>query len=438
MKKKAKVGSRVLFLLCAMYFITYIDRVNVATAAPYMKKDLHLSTTEMGLFLSAFAYPYALLQIFGGWIGDKAGAKKTLTIVGAIWAVTTALTGMITGLVSAILVRVGLGFGEGASFPTATKAMAQWLPKEKFGYAQGIVHSASRLGNAVTPPIIALFIVYFGWRVSFFAMGAISLIWIIIWNLYFKDNPKDHPKISQEELDSLPSYALKTEQTKKAIPWGPLFKRILPVTFVDFCYGWTLWVYLTWLPSFLFTAYHLNIQKSALFSAGILLAGVIGDTVGGFLSDAIYRKTNRLRFARISVLVVGLAGSLIFLLPTLFIHNLGLISISMALAFFFLELCNANLWAIPMDIAPKHSGTASGLMNTGFGVAGMVSPVVFGYLISLTGSWQVPFIASIILLLIGVVVSLTIDPSKKLETEPVQELEPVIELDIIDPDMKGI
>ncbi len=131
-------------------------------------------------------------------------------------------------------------------------------------------------------------------------------------------------------------------------------------------------MYLTWLPTFLFTGYHLNIQKSALFSAGILLAGVIGDTVGGFLSDAIYRKTNRLRFARVSVLVVCLAGSLICLLPTLFIHNLGLISISMALAFFFLELCNANLWAIPMDIAPKHSGTASGLMNTGFGVAGMV------------------------------------------------------------------
>jgi MFS family permease len=438
MKKKTKIGSRVLFLLCAMYFITYIDRVNVATAAPYIKKDLHLSTMEMGLFLSAFAYPYAFLQIFGGWIGDKAGAKKTLTVVGAIWAITTALTGMVTGLVSAILVRVGLGFGEGASFPTATRAMAQWLPKEKFGYAQGIVHSASRLGNAVTPPIIALFIVSFGWRESFLVMGAISILWMVIWNWYYRDNPKDHPKMTQEELETLPVYVSKSEQTKKVIPWGPLFKRILPVTFVDFCYGWTLWVYLTWLPSFLFTAYHLNIQKSALFSAGILLSGVIGDTVGGVISDGIYRKTKNLKFARQLILVIGLAGSLIFLLPTLFVHNLALITISMSLAFFFLELCNANLWAIPMDIAPKHAGTASGLMNTGFGVAGMVSPVVFGFLLSITGSWQVPFIASIILLLIGVGVSITIDPSKKLESEPTHELEPVLELEIIDPDIKGI
>ncbi|WP_066066814.1 MFS transporter [Neobacillus soli] len=417
MKRKITVGNKVLFLLCAMYFITYIDRVNIATAAPFIKKDLGLSTTEMGLILSAFAYPYAFLQIFGGWIGDKAGAKKTLTFVGLIWSITTALTGMVTGLVSAILVRIGLGFGEGAAFPTATKAMAQWLPKEKFGFAQGIVHSASRLGNAVTPPIIALLIVAFGWRESFFIMGAISIFWMIAWNWYFKDNPKDHPKITQEELEKLPIYEEEGQQSKKIIPWKKLFKRILPVTFVDFCYGWTLWVYLTWLPSFLFTAYHLDIKKSALFAAGILLSGVIGDTLGGVLSDKIYEKTKNLKLARRSILVVGLTGSLIFLLPTLFVHNLPLIAISMSLAFFFLELCNANLWAIPMDIAPNYSGTASGMMNTGFGVAGMLSPVAFGFLISVSGNWQVPFIMSVVLLLIGVLVTLRIDPSKKLEME---------------------
>ncbi|AZU62312.1 MFS transporter [Neobacillus mesonae] len=417
MKKKITVGNKVLFLLCAMYFITYIDRVNIATAAPFMKEDLGLSTTQMGLVLSAFAYPYALLQIFGGWIGDKTGAKKTLTFVGLIWSITTALTGLVTGMVSAVLVRIGLGFGEGAAFPTATKAMAQWLPKEKFGFAQGIVHSASRLGNAVAPPVIALLIVAFGWRESFFIMGAISILWMVVWHWYFKDNPKDHPKITQEELAQLPVYEEKSQQSKKIIPWKKLCKRILPVTFVDFCYGWTLWVYLTWLPSFLFTAYNLDIKKSALFAAGILLSGVIGDTLGGVLSDKIYVRTNNLKLARRSILVVGLTGSFIFLLPTLFVHNLTLIAISMSLAFFFLELCNANLWAIPMDIAPNYSGTASGMMNTGFGVAGMLSPVAFGFLISLSGNWQVPFIMSVLLLLIGVFVTLTIDPSKKLEDE---------------------
>ena len=93
----------------------------------------------------------------------------------------------------------------------------------------------------------------------------------------------------------------------------------------------------------------------------------------------------------------------------------------MSLAFFFLELCNANLWAIPMDIAPNYSGTASGMMNTGFGVAGMLSPVAFGFLISISGNWQVPFVMSVLLLFIGVLVTLKIDPSKKLEMEQDQQ-----------------
>ncbi len=415
-----------------MYFITYIDRVNIATAAPFIQKDLQLSTTEMGIILSAFAYPYAFLQIFGGWIGDKVGPRKTLTFVGAIWSLTTLFTGMITGMFTAILARVGLGLGEGAAFPTATRAMAQWLPKEKFGYAQGIVHSASRLGNAVAPPLIALLIVAFGWRESFVIMGIISLVWMVVWMWYFRDNPKDHPKMTSEELEKLPAYVTKSEKAKIKVPWKKLSKRILPVTFVDFCYGWTLWVYLTWLPSFLYTAYGLNIKASALFAAGILMSGVIGDTLGGVISDRIYRKTNNLKLARRSLLIVGLSGSFIFLLPTLFVHNLTFIAISMSLAFFFLELCNAVLWAIPMDIAPKHSGTASGMMNTGFGVAGMLSPVAFGFLIAVSGNWQVPFIMSIVLLVAGIIVTFRIDPSKQLEDDT------DIPIDPLNPDVKSV
>jgi cyanate permease len=263
--------------------------------------------------------------------------------------------------------------------------------------------------------VIALIIVSLGWRESFFIMGAISLIWVLIWMWYFRDNPKHHPQMTESELATLPPYDTDEGSTgKKIIPWKQLSKRILPITLIDFCYGWTLWVYLTWLPSFLFTAYQLDIKKSALFTAGILFAGVIGDSLGGVLSDRIYKKTNNLKFARKSVLFVGLIGSFIFLLPALFVHDLTLIAITLSLAFFLLELCNANLWAIPMDIAPDHAGTASGMMNTGFGIAGMVSPLLFGFLIDVTGNWQVPFIASVVLLLVGVIVTLFIDPSKKL------------------------
>ncbi|KAB7705625.1 MFS transporter [Bacillus aerolatus] len=414
MKKKMSVSNKVLLILCFMYFITYIDRVNISIAAPFMQDDLKLSATQMGLILSAFAYPYAFLQIFGGWAGDKLGPRKTLSIVSVIWAVTTALTGAVTGVVSAVLARVGLGIGEGAAFPTATQAMSKWLPEDKRGFGQGITHSFSRLGNAASPPLIAFIIVALGWRASFYIMGAISLLWTVAWLWYFRDNPKDHPKMTKEELATLPPHATNEQKQKKSVPWKKLSKRILPVTLVDFCYGWTLWVYLTWLPSFLFTSYGLDIKSSALFAAGILFAGVIGDTLGGVFSDSIYRKTNNIKLARRVMLVIGLSGSFIFLLPTLFVHDLIFIAISMSLAFFFLELCNAVLWAIPMDIAPEHAGVASGMMNTGFGIAGMLSPLLFGFLIDVTGNWEVPFIASIVLLFIGILVTFKIDPSNKI------------------------
>src|SRR6266540_3240491 len=145
----------VLFLLCLMYAITYIDRVNVSTAAAAFREELHLTNTQVGLVFSAFAYPYLVFQIIGGWVGDRFGAHRALTLAGIIWASATVLMGLAGGLMSILVVRVMLGFGEGATFPVATRAMSDWTPAGKRGFAQGITHSAARLGNALTPPLIA-------------------------------------------------------------------------------------------------------------------------------------------------------------------------------------------------------------------------------------------------------------------------------------------
>lgn len=399
--------------LCVMYMITYIDRVNLATAAPFIQKDLSLSSSELGLIFSAFAVPYAFLQPVGGWLGDRYGSRAVLTLCGLIWAVATVLTGWAGGMTTLFVARMALGFGEGATFPTATKAMATWLPAGKRAFAQGITHSFARIGNAIAPPIVGYLIVAYDWRVAFYALGAISAVWVFWWVWYFRDDPHAHPRMTEAELAELP--ATTTKANREPTPWRRLIRLILPVTLVDFCYGWTLWVYLTWLPSFLANEYGLSVKKFAWFSAGILMAGVIGDTVGGLLSDGILARTGNLKIARRINLAVGLLGSLLFLLPCLFIRDLIVVSVLLSLAFFFLELTNSVLWAIPMDMAPRHAGTAGGLMNLGFGVAGVLSPAVFGILIDLTGSWQVPFATSVVLLLVGVLLSLRIDPTRQLD-----------------------
>src|SRR6201995_2407505 len=130
-------SSIVLLMLCIMYFITYLDRVNVSTAAAGFGKEFHLSHTQIGLVFSAFAYPYLVFQVIGGWVSDRFGARRTLIFCGALWAVATILTGLAGGLMSMLLARLLLGLGEGATFPASTAAMSRWVAKEKRGFAQG-------------------------------------------------------------------------------------------------------------------------------------------------------------------------------------------------------------------------------------------------------------------------------------------------------------
>lgn len=399
----------VLALLCLIYLILFVNRVNISTAAPLMKADLNLSNTQLGLVFSAFAIPYALFQLIGGWIGDKFGARVTLSACCALVGASTILTGAVQGFVSLFALRLALGFGEGAAFPTATRAMSSWTPVRSWGFAQGITHSSARLGNAMTPPIMAALLLIISWRGSFVVLGILSLVWLFVWAGYFRNDPREHPGITEAELAELPAPA---SGKRKSIPWWPLAQRILPVTIVDFCYGWTLWLFLSWIPSFFFENYHLNLQSSALFSAGVLFAGVIGDTVGGLATDRLLRMTGSLVVARRSVIVTGFLGAFVFLVPVVMIHDLRIAAVGLSLAFFFVELIVAPIWAIPMDIAPRFAGSASGMMNFGFGVAGLVSPSSFGYLVDRTGSWVVPFIGSIALLLLGAALATRLRPDQ--------------------------
>jgi MFS transporter, ACS family, glucarate transporter len=224
--KRPRVTDVVLVLLCLMYFVTYLDRVNVSSAAAGFSKDFGLNRTEIGLVFSAFAYPYLVFQIIGGWISDRFGARRTLIACGLVWGGATVLTGLAGGLASMLAARILLGLGEGATFPAATTAMSRWVPKSKRGYAQGITHAGARIGNAVAPAVIVFIMTAYGWRESFYACAAMSFTWLAIWALTFTEFPKDHPRVTALELASLPPRA--TIAAK--VPWRRLFKRMAPGT----------------------------------------------------------------------------------------------------------------------------------------------------------------------------------------------------------------
>jgi MFS family permease len=397
-------------LLCVMYFISYFDRNNIATAGPSIIKEFHLSTTQFGYTAAIFAVFYAVLQIFGGWLGEKIGPRRGLLVLGLLWGLSTLFTGLAVGLVSLLIARAILGFSESATFPTATQAMSRWVPPDRNALVQGIVHSASRLGTAVAPVVVAALIVFSGWRSSFIYVGILSMLWAVIWFAMFRDRPKDMKGITALELSEIPE--LPKAVDRPPVPWRALIRTILPVTLVDFGYGWVAWVFFTWIPELLATTYKQDVSHYGLLTSLVLIGGVVGDTLGGFASDQILRRTMNARLARRTLLLIGFIGSGLCLVPLIFTPSLNVAVVSLAFSFFFLELTNAQLWAIPMDVAPTWSGVASGMMNTGFAVAGIVSPIVVGALVASTGGFAVPFAISVGILIAAAVLAGVMRPKR--------------------------
>ncbi len=410
----------VLTILCLLYLISYLDRTAISVAAPEISKEFGFSKTQMGIIFAAFFYTYGTLQIVGGMLGDYYGPRRVLTLLMSWWSTFTIVTGLAWNLSSMFIIRVLFGAGEAGGFPAATRAMATWFRPEDRGNLQGITHAASRFGAAIAPPVAVFLMLAYGWRSVFYILGVIGLLWSAWFYLYYRDNPKDHSGVNKAELDLITAnkeHVPAAKKEKKKIPWRSILRsrHIWALTFSDFCYGYTLWVYLTWLPSYLVQHRGFSILKMGIYASFPLFAAMLGDIVGGLLSDHLFKKTNNLRLARCFLIFVAFIGAVAFTLLGVYSDSAHVAVYLLSAAMFFLECSNANLWAIAMDLGGDHyAGTVSGFMNTGQGVAGMISPIAFGFIVDVTGSWTIPFFISTMVLLVGAFSILTIDPTKSI------------------------
>ena len=191
----------VLFLISMMYLITYLDRVNISAAAPLIAKEFHFSKITMGVIFSAFVWAYAGFQVPGGWLGDRFGPRNVLATIVTYWSVMTALTAKAVGVGSFTALRFLFGIGEAGAFPTATRGMQRWFPRHERGLAQGISHSASRLGAAIAPPLVVAIMIHFGWRQVFYICGGLGIVWSILWFFSYRNMPEEHAWASREELE---------------------------------------------------------------------------------------------------------------------------------------------------------------------------------------------------------------------------------------------
>ncbi|HYL34045.1 MAG TPA: MFS transporter [Stellaceae bacterium] len=400
-----------LFLISLMYLITYLDRVNISTVAPVISKEFGFDKATMGAIFSAFVWSYALCQIPGGWLGDRFGPRRVLTMIVAYWSVMTALTAAATGAASFIALRFLFGIGEGGAFPVATRSMQLWFPRQERGLVQGVSHSASRLGAAIAPPIVVAIIATLGWHWVFYICGAIGILWAALWYGCYRNLPEEQESVSKEELAYIRGVDangnIKPPQIEKtaSVPWGTLFRspNMWAIMCAYFTYVYCLWIFLSWLPSYLFEARHLTLIKVGIFASLPLWAGVIGDTVGGVAVDQLLIKTGNTKLAHRTVAIVGMLGCAACIVPAALATNAYAAIACLTGAMFFLECTIGPSWAVPMHVGGKYSGTVSGVMNMAGNIGGALSPLVFGVLVQL-GSWVAPFVVAACLLVFGAAV----------------------------------
>src|SRR6516165_6022005 len=399
----------VLGLIGLMYLITYLDRVNISTAAPVISQEYGFDKVAMGIIFSAFVWAYALFQVPGGWLSDRFGARKVLTAIVTYWSIMTAATAAATGALSFVVVRFLFGMGEAGAFPGATRAMQLWYPRRERGFVQGLTHSASRLGAAIAPPIVVLIVTTLGWRSVFYISGAVGFVWALWWYLSYRNLPEEHGLVNRAELQSIRGLdengEIKPALLEKEganVPWGTLVRapNMWAIMCAYFTYVYCLYFFLSWLPSYLVDSRHFDLPKVGLLASLPLFAGVIGDTAGGLATDWLLRKTGSTKLARRSVAIVGLLGCAAFIVPAALTDDGYAAVYYLTGAGFFLECTIGPAWSVPMDCGGKYSGTVSGMMNMAGNIGGALSPLAFGFFFQY-GYVQAPFIMTAALLVAG-------------------------------------
>ncbi len=417
--KPTRTRNFVIVFSVALAIITYIDRVCISQAMLNIQQDLGLEKTQQGAILSAFALSYALFEIPGGFLGDWLGPRKVLMRIVIWWSFFTAATGWAWNYLSMVVTRFLFGAGEAGCFPNVTKAFTMWLPPPERVRAQGILWMSARWGGAFTPLLVYQVLQIMSWRRAFELFGGLGVIWAIVFFWWFRDDPKDHPKVNKAELDLIQSGGVITAGHAH-IPWGMFLrsKQVWLLCGQYFClaYGW--YFYITWLPTYLKEGRGVTLATGAALSILPLFLGGVGSFVCGSLYPAVNRWTGDVGKSRRLMAYLGFTGATGFLLLSTIIADPLFAMISMGMASFSNDLVMPGSWGACMDVGGKYAGTLSGTMNMMGNLGGAVSPAVIGWLLKETGNnWNLAFYVSSAVYFAGIFFWLALDPVTPLEKQ---------------------
>lgn len=402
--------------------IHYIDRVCISKARPFIQEDLKLDDTQMGYVFSAFTLAYALFEIPGGWLGDKWGPRRVLLRIVAFWSFFTAATGYAWNQMSMMVCRFLFGAGEAGGFPNIAKMFSVWLPQREHGMAQGITWLAARWGGAFTPLLVVWVLSLVSWRTTFVIFACLGLVWMVFFALWFRDNPKDHPKVNAAELALLEEARKNLGSGHATIPWGRLFatRSVLLLWVYYFCISYVWYFYITWMPKFMEAKDGLNMDMTAASTSILngmpLFLGGIGCFLGGLAAKKMAVANGRISAARRTVGVVGMLAAGLLIVMAAQTKNATFAMLALGVSGFFNDLSMPGAWGACMDIGGKLAGSVSGSMNMIGNLGGALCGVAVPWLMKSIGlGWDGVLYVSASTYLISALCWACIDSDQRLQ-----------------------
>jgi ACS family glucarate transporter-like MFS transporter len=393
----------VVALLTFGTFINAVDRASLSVAVPSIIKDFGIDTATMGIALSAFFWAYALGNAPAGNLADRFGTKKVLGWSAAIWSLFSALTGFAQNVYQIMIVRFGVGVGEASSLPTNTKIIASNFPSHERGTAVAVSLTGIRIGNAVTPILMAFLIATWGWRTAFIITGLGSLLWCVFWYFGFKD------------LSDVKAKAAAVKEKVK-IPWKVVLtsRPLLGLTVVKFTQDFLQWLFLTWVPGYLVLGRGFSIITMGFYVSLAYATAAIAQPVVGWISDMLIKRGWSVNRARktIQVILQVLSATIII---TGYTDMIGVAMCFMVIAISAESICAGHMWTIISEVVPpKLVGSIGGLINSIGSVAGIISPIVTGIIVKVTGSFKLALLTGGCSILVAAVIIIFVVPELKI------------------------
>jgi len=375
-------------------FICYIDRVNISVAIIPMAETHGWSPQTQGLVLSSFFIGYLLLQVVGGRLSDRFGGKIVLGWGVVLWSLFTILTPLAASTSIAVLIatRILMGMGEAVTYPSIYSLFVRWLPTAERGRAMGFTNSGIPIGTAFALIITPLIVSTWGWEWAFYGFGILGIIWFIVWQLTVSHEPALHPLITETEL----KHINEGEQPESDAPTPPISaflksKAIWAIIVAHFCNNWSLYLLLSWLPTYINKGLGVDYASVGLFTMVPFLVSFLFYNLAGSLADRMIRGGMPVGKVRKIMQTISAGSMTLTLLVVGYSTNvwmaIAIMSVGNALGSFAIGGFVVN----HMDVAPRHAGTVMGITNTFATIPGIIGVYAAGTILELTNSWLLVF-----------------------------------------------